>query len=318
MTVNLAVAGLGWLGESLIKDVPRVPAFRVTAVQDVVPGRAEQVAAQYAIDNATNRFEALLADAAIDAVLICTPNTFHAEQAQSALRAGKHVLVQKPLSLTFSDAVATLEVARHARRMLFVDYTYRFLDTMHRLRDAISDPRRVTRVQATFHNIYGPGPEKAWFFDARLSGGGALTDLGVHLLDLGLWLLQPRDARLVAARLEGDAPVETAAHLDLLLDGIPFGVDVSWNTPLAASEISLDVHTRDGHVRWENVDGSFFRFRTLRDGQVLTDRETTLREDTLAAFAAALESGVAPPADERVYALLDQAYGRMSAAQSNA
>jgi len=168
----------------------------------------------------------------------------------------------------------------------------------------------MTNLQATFHNIYGPGAEKAWFFDAALSGGGALTDLGVHLLELGVWLLQPRDARLLAARLDGETPVESAAHLDLMLDAVPFGVDVSWNAALPATQIALDVRTRDGHVRWENVDGSFFRFRTVVDDQIVADQETTLREDTLVAFAAALDSGVAPPIDERVYALLDDAYGR--------
>ena len=63
-------------------------------------------------------------------------------------------------------------------------------------------------------------------------------------------------------------------------------------------------------MRWENVDGSFFHFRTLHDGQVVADRETTLREDTLRAFVASLSSRRAPPIDARVYALLDSAYGR--------
>jgi hypothetical protein len=64
-------------------------------------------------------------------------------------------------------------------------------------------------------------------------------------------------------------------------------------------------------LRWENVDGSFFHFRTLRDGTILLDRETTLREDTLRAFASALaETARAPATDTRVYDILDQAYGR--------
>jgi len=77
------------------------------------------------------------------------------------------------------------------------------------------------------------------------------------------------------------------------------------------TDIAFEVQTDDGHtVRWENVEGSFFRFRTRRDGESLLDRETTLREDTLRAFAEAARTRQAPPIDARVYAILDQAYGR--------
>ena len=307
---RLGVAGLGWLGESLLKDVPRVGGFQVLAVQDVVPDRARAVAERYAAGLALQRFEDLLALDDVEAVLICTPNGLHAEQAQAALRAGKDVLVQKPLALSCADAVRTLDVAGQSQRLLFVDYTYRFLDTMRALRAALPAVAPIRALRAVFHNIYGPGAEKTWFFDARLSGGGALTDLGVHLLDLGLWLVAPRQVTLEAAELGDRRPVEHAARLGLRLDEVPFEVEVSWNAPRPASEIAVEVVARGGVVRWENVAGSFFHFRTLRDGRVAADRETTLREDTLRAFAASLSSRRAPPVDARVYALLDSAYGR--------
>ena len=72
----------------------------------------------------------------------------------------------------------------------------------------------------------------------------------------------------------------------------------------------MEIETTDTVLRWENVDGSFFHFRSLRRNEVLLDRETTLREDTLRAFAVALSARSAPPVDSRVYAVLDQAYGR--------
>jgi hypothetical protein len=76
----------------------------------------------------------------------------------------------------------------------------------------------------------------------------------------------------------------------------------------------VEVETAQGVVRWENVDGSFFHFRTLADGRVVLDRETTLREDTLRAFGEALSTRQAPELDVRVYAILDRAYGRAGAA----
>ncbi len=309
--IGLGFVGLGWLGESLIKDLPRVPGLALAAVQDTRADHAAAIAGRYGSPWHGQRFEDLLAQPTVAAVAISTPNGLHAQQAQQALRAGRHVLVQKPLALSAADADATVALARETGKLLFVDYTYRFLATMASFRAAAgADTGGIRRLTAAFHNVYGPGNDKAWFFDPRLSGGGALTDLGVHLLDLALWLCQPSRARLLSAELHG-APIEHAATLRLELDSAPFELSVSWQAPWPQTEILLELESTNGtRVRWENVDGSFFRFRSLRDGQVLAEQETSLREDTLRAFRAALLEGQTPPIDARVYALLDQAYGR--------
>jgi predicted dehydrogenase len=312
---RLGIAGLGWLGEALILDASQMTEFQVGAVQDVVPEREREIASRYAATPCEGSFEGLLGSH-VDAVVICTPNDLHASQTQQALRAGKDVLVQKPLALSFADAATCLRVGAESGRLLFVDYTYRFLDTMRVLRDRA---RVVRSVRAAFHNTYGPGAEKRWFFNRAQSGGGALIDLGVHLLDLSLWLTSPASVSLVSAELSDADPVEYSAEVRLRLDEIPFELSVSWNAPLPQTEISFEVECADGHVvRWENVDGSFFRFRTLADGEVLLDRETTLREDTLRAFSEALATRRAPSVDTRVYAILDEAYARSGPEGTNA
>ncbi len=308
---RLGVAGLGWLGESLIKDVPRVTGLEVTAVQDVAAGRAQSIASTYGIDLWTERFDDLVASSQVDAVLICTPNHLHPSQAQQTLLAGRDVLVQKPLAMSHIDAQATIDVAAHSGHLLFVDYTYRFLPTMLAFQDALATMGAVRAVRAVFHNVYGPGVEKPWFFHRSQAGGGALIDLGVHLLDLALWLVSPSTVNLEQVDLGDANPVEHAAGLSLRLDDIPFDLAVSWNAPRPATEISFEVETADGLLRWQNVDGSFFHFRTMRDETILLDRETTLREDTLRAFACALSTREAPAVDVRVYALLDRAYDRL-------
>jgi predicted dehydrogenase len=309
---GLGVVGLGWLGESLIKEMPAVQELDVVAVQDVRLDLARDIADRYAIAWSGERFDALLEADGVEAVIICTPNALHAGQAQASFRAGKDVLVQKPLALSRGDAQATIELANSLDRLLFVDYSYRFLETVSVFRASLGEVSGGRSARAVFHNVYGPGAEKTWFFNPALSGGGALIDLGVHLLDLGLWLFEPSVTRLEGVDLSGQGPVEDAAALRLLVDDVRFSVDVSWNAPLPATEISFEVVGGDDRrLRWENVDGSFFHFRTLLDGEVIADRETTLREDTLRAFRSALASRRAPPIDARVYALLDQAYGRV-------
>lgn len=305
---RLGFAGVGWLGESLIKELSHFPELRLAAVQDLNPDLAAEVAARHASPWHTADYDALLARPDVDAVVICTPNALHVPQARAALRAGKHVLVQKPLALSADDARATIALAAQLERLLFVDYTYRFLDTMAALRQALAEIGPVRRVEGVFHNIYGPG--KAWFFDPRLSGGGALVDLGVHLLDLALWLLEPASAELTSTDLshaQGHL-VEDTARLTLSLDGIPFDFAVSWNAPLPLTDIVLRFIGQSGTARWENVDGSFFRFRAFRDQRCLLDRETPLRTDTLRAFSAALRGAPAPPISPHVYELLSAAY----------
>jgi predicted dehydrogenase len=307
---GLGFSGVGWLGESLIKELPTVPGLQLVAVQDARLDLAQQIGARYGSPWAGQHFDDLLALPNVEVVVICTPNALHVAQAAAALRAGKHVLVQKPLALSFADAQATVDLARDVGRLLLVDYSYRFLATIDALRRALADLGRVRALRAEFHNIYGPGVEKTWFFDRQLSGGGALLDLGVHLLDLALWLIQPEHITLERAELEC-AGIEREAKLRVLLNrSMPFDLAVSWNAALPETRIVFEAQGERGQARWENVDGSFFRFRTITHQTELMDRETTLRHDTLRALAHSLQTGTAPAIDTRVYALLEQAYGR--------
>lgn len=307
--IGLGFAGVGWLGESLIKALPTTPRLRLAAVQDANAGLAADVAARYASPWQGTEYQALLRAPGVDAVVICTPNALHVPQACAALEAGRHVLVQKPLATTSAGARQVVAAARRAERLLCVDYSYRLLETTAALRQAVRTIGPIHAVRGVFHNIYGPG--KGWFFDPRLSGGGALVDLGVHLLDLALSTLGPRGVAVEQAdlRFASGYAVEDAAHLRLRLDGVPMDLAVGWNADRPLTEIALQFTGERGVARWENVQGSFFRFRTLVDGHCVLERETTLRAGTLRAFEAALTgAGEVPEVDVRVYDLVDAAY----------
>jgi predicted dehydrogenase len=308
VTTGLGFAGVGHLGEALIRELPRFPGLRLAGVQDRDPALAAAVGERHGAALQTTDYEALIASPGVDAVVICTPNALHVPQARAALRAGKDVLVQKPLALSPADARETVELARALERLLVVDYSYRFLETTRLIAELLPSIGPVQAASAVFHNIYGPG--KGWFFDPALSGGGALIDLGVHLLDLALSLLAPSTVALERTNLscgQGHA-VEDAAELALHLDGVPFELSVSWNARRPATEIGLTLLGERGTLRWENVAGSFYRFRTLRDGTPLLERETALRDDTLRAFADAVTRWQAPPVELRVYEIIAQAY----------
>ena len=126
---------------------------------------------------------------ALDGVVIATPSALHAEQSIQALERGAAVFCQKPLGRTAGEARAVVEAARAADRLL----ARRPLLPLHRGHAAHRELvrggalGRVYAVDLVFHNAYGP--DKPWFYDRALSGGGCVMDLGVHLVDLALWTL---------------------------------------------------------------------------------------------------------------------------------
>ena len=125
-----------------------------------------------------------LVDLEVDGVVIATPSAMHAEQSIRALERGAAVFCQKPLGRTAAEVRAVVDAARAADRLLGVDLSYRFTEGMRRVRDLVRSGElgRVYAVDLVFHNAYGP--DKPWFYDPALSGGGCVMDLGVHLVDL--------------------------------------------------------------------------------------------------------------------------------------
>src|SRR3954453_5406521 len=124
----------------------------------------------------------------------------HAEQAIRALDRGVAVFCQKPLGRTAAEVSAVVAAARVSDRLLAVDLSYRFTAGMQRIRELVRSGAlgRIFAVDLVFHNAYGP--DKPWFYDIARSGGGCVTDLGVHLVDLALWTLDsPRVADVSAS-----------------------------------------------------------------------------------------------------------------------
>jgi predicted dehydrogenase len=192
------------------------------------------------------------------------------------------------------------------------------LETVGLLRAALPEVGPVRNVSAVFRNVHGPRADRGWFLNPELSGGGALIDMGVHLLDTLLWVLQPRSAALQRATLDRTpgVAVELDGRLELSLDDVPARIHVCWNWP-EPTEINVVIDGERGQLRWDNVDGSFNHFKTRLDDRLLLDKEIALRENTLRVFASALASGSAPAVDARVYDLLDQAYGKVAAVAEN-
>ena len=276
--------GVGWIGRHRMQAIAAQGCVEVAALADESAAALDE--AQVLAPRATPvaGFEALLA-LPLEGLVIATPSALHAAQAEAALARRMAVFCQKPLARTAAEAAIVVDAARRADRLLVVDFCYRHTTAMRQIR-ALIDSGALGEIHAldlVFHNAYGP--DKPWFRDPRLSGGGCVIDLGIHLVDLALWTLgfppvTEVSSRLWAGgrRLRGRPAVvedQAVAQLDFA-SGAVARLACSWNLHAGCDAvIEASFHGSRGGARLRNLNGSFYDFAAERfDGT----RTTVLAE----------------------------------------
>jgi predicted dehydrogenase len=273
MKPRIGFLGVGWIGRHRMEAMIATGAIDVAAIADPSPEMiTDALRIAPGAECLTGLNELLTLD--LDGVVIASPSALHAEQSIQALEAGVAVFCQKPLGRTAAEARAVVDAARAADRLLGVDFSYRFTDGLTRIRDLIRSGAlgHVFAADLTFHNAYGP--DKPWFYDRALSGGGCLMDLGVHLVDLALWSLDFPEVGDVSAKLfAGGAPldpsatqVEDYATATIgLATGTAIQLACSWRLPAGCDAIiSAAFYGTKGGAAFRNVDGSFYDFTAER------------------------------------------------------
>ncbi len=208
--LRLAIVGCGSIAPTHAEALASLPEAVLVACCDSLPTRAEAFAHKYGLRAAS--LDTLLADPGVDAVSVCTPSGLHAEVGVRALRAGKHVLVEKPMDVSLPACDALAQAAGEAGRTLSVVSQHRF------------DPASVRVKQSMTRGELGPliyaDARIPWFrtqeyYDSgdwrgtwALDGGGALMNQGVHTVDLLLWLCGPVQSVYAQARTLAHARVE--------------------------------------------------------------------------------------------------------------
>jgi predicted dehydrogenase len=279
---RLGFLGVGWIGRNRLEAVKASGIADIAGIcdssMDAMNGALAEAGGSCAQAGSVEE----LLSMGLDGLVIATPSALHAEQAVNALERGVAVFCQKPLGRDAAETACVVDAARAADRLLCVDLSYRQTAVMKAIRDLLQGGKlgRVFAVDLVFHNAYGP--DKQWFYDRSLSGGGCVVDLGTHLVDLALWALdfpavKEVDAALYAAgkRLEpGASEVEDYATAAIdLADGTRVTLACSWR--LAAGRdavIEASFHGTSGGASMRNVDGSFYDF--IAERYRGTSRET--------------------------------------------
>jgi predicted dehydrogenase len=270
---RLGFLGVGWIGRHRMEAVAASGAAEIVAVSDPSADAAEEALCVATDAEAVDSLDDLL-DVDLDGLVIATPSALHAQQSVAALERGIAVFCQKPLARVEREARWVVDAAQSADRLLGVDLSYRFVRGARRIREIVQAGYlgRVYAVDLVFHNAYGP--DKPWFYDAALSGGGCVIDLGTHLIDLALWTLGFPDVAHVESRLfAGGRPIPrpngtvedyAVARIDLA-DGTAVRLACSWNLPVGRdAAIEATFYGTEGGASLRNVDGSFYDFTAER------------------------------------------------------
>jgi predicted dehydrogenase len=221
----------------------------------------------------SSSFEQLISDPDVDAVVIATPSALHRDQAVQAFEAGKAVFCQKPLGRNAGEVRDVVDAARKANLLLGADFSYRQTAAFKKIHTVVQSGElgKIFAVDLKFHNAYGP--DKPWFYDMKLSGGGCVLDLGIHLIDLMLFSLNFPAVHKVnsslyskGASIKGKDVVEDYAAVVLELEtDVNVQLSCSWNLQ-AGTEAVIEAafYGTNGGVALRNIGGSFYDFAALR------------------------------------------------------
>jgi len=194
MAIRFAVVGLG-MGRSHCADIRDARGAELVAVCDTEPERLRKGMADFGV-RGTERFEEILADPEIDVVNICTPSGMHSDMTCQALRAGKHVICEKPPDVTVAKVDAMIAAQKETGRKLQIIFQSRFEPLNRRIKQTIADGRlgRLVGVHGAVHwyraQSYFDCPGM-WKGTWAMDGGGSLSNQGVHTVDLIQWLCGP-------------------------------------------------------------------------------------------------------------------------------
>lgn len=184
--IRAAIVGLGWWGKNLVNAVrDHGEQIRFTVAHTRHRAPVEDFCRQHDLRWVAD-IDTVLADPSLDAVVFATPHSGHAGQVQRAAAAGKSVFVEKPFTLNAADAVATIEAAERAGITLAIGFNRRFHPSMGHLREAVRSGRLGTIVSISAEQTAAWGLQLqtgAWRADPQEAPAGAMTAIGVHLID---------------------------------------------------------------------------------------------------------------------------------------
>jgi len=225
MSIGLAIIGAGYWGPNLVRTAQATPAFRLDWLCDLQVERAKGVLGPYTTVRPTDSYDAVLGDPAVAAVAIATPAATHFDLVRHALEAGKHVLVEKPLTSTTSEAEKLIELAARRRRILMVDHTFVYTGAVQKIKELV-DSGQLGRLY-----YYDSVRINLGLFQHDIS---VIWDLAVHDLAIMDYVLDrvPRAAAAIGVAHIPGRPVNMGYLTCFFDDDLIAHLHVNWLAPV--------------------------------------------------------------------------------------
>ena len=300
--LRMGVVGTG-MGRGHMNGYKSHPQAELVAICDIDEKRLAEAAGEMGVKETYTDSRQMFRRAGLDGVSVAVPNKFHAPLTIDALRCGLHVLCEKPMATTVREAERMQAAAKKAGKNLMINFSFRFTEASYALKQqvdagAIGDIYFGRTVWHRFRGIPGFG---SWFTDKELAGGGPLIDLGVHRLDLALWLMGYPEpvavsgsafnviAREEARKARKKYTVEDlACGLVKFANGATLILEASWALNIDEPEHMLTaLYGTEGSLVQRNVKGGYefiAELQTIEEGNCFTKKLDQRRAPSPSAY----------------------------------
>jgi predicted dehydrogenase len=257
--IKVAVIGVG-MGRHHARMYRECHEAELVALCDKDPERLAAAARDLEVDRTFTDTEELFRLPELQAVSVALPNYLHAPVTIAALKAGLHVMCEKPLAMNAAEAAAMVAAAREAKRLLMVHFNSRFTEQAQFVKAAVDQGELgdIYYARSGWHRNRGVPGLGGWFTTKQLSGGGALIDIGVHRLDLALWFMGFPEIASVSGACYNHLASEIAAREGRTfdVDDLAAGFVRFTNGATLTLETSWASHTEQREEMWTQLFGT--------------------------------------------------------------
>jgi len=189
--IRFGVIGAGMISQSCCGEIQGHEKVEIVAASDPNQKRLAELKDKFNIPQTYANNNEIIASNQIDALYIAVPTAFHAPLALAALKAGKHVILDKPFALNYNQAKEMADAAKASGKVFMLGMNFRYLGNSQRIRSIVKSGKlgEIYHVKAFWFRRTGIPKFGTWFCQKKIAGGGVLLDIGVHLLDAALFAL---------------------------------------------------------------------------------------------------------------------------------
>lgn len=212
--IRVGFIGTGGMAQVHAKQLLELEEVEISAITDISAEARERMVKKFDLQSVKQfpEYHEMLDQADLEAVVICSPHSLHFQQATDVLKNGLHVLIEKPMTCSSSEAEQLIETANQSGKIMQVSYQRHFQPEFIYIHEAIKrgEIGEITSITASLYQQWRNGTTGSWRQNPKLSGGGFLMDSGSHIIDVLLWS-------------SGLTPAEV--HSQLSLQGAPVEID---------------------------------------------------------------------------------------------